>query len=348
MRRVQSIILRPLAAIYGLITSLRNLAFDNGWLKSFEFTLPVVVVGNLKVGGTGKTPMVEYITNALKKKEYKVGIISRGYKRKTKGFLLADESSNAKTIGDEPYQYYRKWGNEVAVAVGEDRAYAIPHLLYEKPETNLIVLDDAYQHRRVQPSMLILLTEYSHPFYKDYILPAGLLRESRQYAQRADAIVVTKCPGSVDTIKLQEMTAAIQQYAPDSPVYFTTVNYASLVSFFDGSNTDLAGKTFIVITGIANPKPMIQHLESIGTVAKHLDYPDHHDYKEKDVHKMVSLLKSNKDAILITTEKDAVKLRAFETALGNCDCYYLPIEVKFLDREEEFLDQLQKSVVLSD
>ncbi len=348
MRRVQSIILRPLAALYGLVTSLRNLAFDKGWLKSFEFTLPIVVVGNLKVGGTGKTPMVEYITNALKKRGYQVGIISRGYKRKTKGFWLADDASNAKTIGDEPYQYYRKWGNEVAVAVGEDRAFAIPHLLYDKPETNFIVLDDAYQHRRVRPSMSILLTEYSRAFYDDYILPAGLLRESRQYASRAQAIIVTKCPSQVDTIRQQEMIAAIQQYAPHSPVYFTTVKYAALAGIFDKSKPETTAKKFIVVTGIANAEPMIKHLNNLGGISTHLDFPDHHDYKQKDVKKMVNLLKSNEDAILVTTEKDAVKLRAFETELGSCPCYYLPIEISFLDREAEFLDQLQKSAVLSD
>lgn len=348
MRSILSIILRPLAALYGLVTSVRNLAFDKGWLKSFEFTLPIIVVGNLKVGGTGKTPMVEYITNALRKQGYQVGIISRGYKRKTKGFLLADDSSNAKTIGDEPYQYYRKWGDEVAVAVGEDRAYAIPHLLYEKPETNLIVLDDAYQHRRVRPSMSILLTEYSQAFYYDHILPAGLLRESRKYAARADAIIITKCPSRVNPDKQRQMTAYVQQYAPHPPVYFTTVKYGGLVGIFNGSKPDAIARKFIAVTGIANAQPMIQHLNTLGAVSNHLNFPDHHDYQDKDVKRVTSLFESNKDAILVTTEKDAVKLRAFETDLGSFECYFLPIEISFLDREDEFLDQLQKSAVLSD
>lgn len=348
MQSVLSFILRPVAWIYGLITSMRNQAYEKGWLKSFEFTLPVIVVGNLKVGGTGKTPMVEYITRALKSRGHNVGIISRGYKRKTKGFILADVDATAKTIGDEPYQYYRKWGDEVAVAVCEDRAFAIPHLLYEKPETNVLVLDDAFQHQRVKPQWSVMLTEFSRPFYHDFILPAGLLRESRKYTKRADAVVVTKCPSNVSKSVQFDIKKAVQQYSPGCPVYFTTVNYSNLVGLFNDAVASSDIKKYVVITGIANARPMIDYLKTKGEVVEHLEYPDHYDYTTKDIAKITTLLKSNEGSVLVTTEKDAVKLRSYERHFDNLDCYYLPIVVEFLEGENEFLDQLEKSIVLSD
>ncbi len=343
MRVVQSILLRPFAAIYHLVTALRNTAYDKGWLRSFGYTLPVISVGNLKVGGTGKTPMVEYITNALLELGSKPAIVSRGYKRKSRGYVLADEQSTARSIGDEPFQYYRKWLDKVVVVVAEDRSLAIPQLLYDKPKTDCIVLDDAFQHRRVRPEMNIVLTEFGRPFYEDFILPAGLLRESREGAKRADVIIVTKCPEGLHEHDIKSLKKGISQYTNTAPVYFTTVNYGRWQPLIGEHQVERRSKA-VLVTGIASADSLTAHLKDQLIISKHFDFQDHHNYSSADIKSIVKHLSRDDDTMLVTTEKDAVKLSAFENELKDHSCAFVPIEVKFLVGEDEFIDQLEKTI----
>ncbi|HWA32656.1 MAG TPA: tetraacyldisaccharide 4'-kinase, partial [Cyclobacteriaceae bacterium] len=210
--KIVRLLLYPFAALYNLATTVRNYLYDIGHKPSFEFDTPVIAIGNLNVGGSGKTPMVEYLVSLLKE-HYKVATLSRGYRRETKGYRIATESDTVRQIGDEPMQLFRKFGKEVNVVVGEDRVLAIPNILQEFPETNVIVLDDALQHRSVRARLSILVTDCAHPFYDDFVLPFGRLRESRRGAKRSDIIVVSKCPGDIVYEKRRAMTQSIQRYA---------------------------------------------------------------------------------------------------------------------------------------
>jgi tetraacyldisaccharide 4'-kinase len=220
------ILLFPITIIYWMVTALRNHLFDINYSRSFQFEPHVINIGNLSVGGSGKTPTVEYLIRLLKDK-YVLATLSRGYRRTTKGFRLADQNDNYLSIGDEPFQYYSKFGHQVSVAVGEDRALAIPSILLERDNTQVILLDDAYQHRTVKPDLNILLTEFKKPFTSDYVLPSGRLRESRNGARRADIVLVTKCPEYVDASVQERLAQEIRKYSgPEVPVFFTRIRSA--------------------------------------------------------------------------------------------------------------------------
>ncbi|MCL4162822.1 UNVERIFIED_CONTAM: hypothetical protein GTU68_021639, partial [Idotea baltica] len=199
--------------------------YDNGSKASMDFDRFVISVGNLTVGGTGKTPFVELLIRALESK-YNIAVLSRGYKRKTKGFRLANENDNASSLGDEPFQYYVKYGKKSMVVVGEDRALAIQKIISHNPPNEIVILDDAYQHRRVKPQLNILLNDFNRPFYKDYVLPAGRLRESRKHANRADIIIVTKCPKGLNSMEMEGIERQIKRYSqPQVPIFFTGIKY---------------------------------------------------------------------------------------------------------------------------
>lgn len=337
------LLLWPFAALYGGITSLRNTAYDHGWFASRKFNLPVIAVGNLTVGGTGKTPHVEYLLRLLK--TYSIATLSRGYKRSTRGFILADINATAATIGDEPYQYHSDFP-EVQVAVCEDRVAGVEQLLKLTPAPDVILLDDAMQHRAIQPSLNLLLTDYNRLFFKDQLLPAGLLRESKYGASRADAIIVSKCPPGMHVAEMESIKSRIKKYSkPEVPVYFTGFRYSQLVPI---GNAREINKRVILLTGIANAKPLKAYLkEHQFKILNHLEYPDHYSYTVQDLEKLRDVSREQKnDTIIVTTRKDAVKLMDGELKKYSLQLplFYIPIEVYFLKDGDAFNDLILQHV----
>ncbi|WP_298536187.1 tetraacyldisaccharide 4'-kinase [uncultured Algibacter sp.] len=308
-------ILFPIVPVYFLVTWLRNKLYDAGIKASKSYNFPVVCVGNLSVGGTGKTPMIEYLINLLKD-EYKLATLSRGYKRKTKGFVLANEVSSVDSIGDEPFQFYSKFKGNVLVAVDSNRQHGIKCLQDSEPD--LILLDDAFQHRKVKAGLNILLTTYNKPYYKDIVLPTGDLREPRSGADRANIIVVTKCPNNLSDTDKSEIVKCIKPKNFQS-VFFSSIAYSERL--FSVKETKLLSEIadFTLVTGIANASPLLQFLKKKQLKFEHLNFKDHHHFSRKDIDAL-----KNKDLIL-TTEKDFVRLKQYDIIKDKL--FYLPITV---------------------
>lgn len=330
MVKYLKLLLWPFSLLYGAVTGFRNFLYNKSILSATAFDLPVIAVGNLTVGGTGKTPHVAYLLRLLQK--YKLATLSRGYKRQTTGFILADSTSTAQQLGDEPYQYHQDFA-DVAVAVCEKRVEGVQRLKQLKPKTEVVILDDAMQHRAIKPSLMIMLTDYQRPFFKDFILPAGLLRESRDGAKRADAVVVSKCPAQLSETAIAKYTSSIRKYTkPGTPVFFSTFKYGNPVRI--GATTEVTKKV-ILLTGIANPKPIQDYLRQAGyELVKSFTFQDHHHYTTQDlleVKDFTAKYKSNEISI-ITTSKDAVKLAATTliSVTESLPLFYLPIEVSFI------------------
>lgn len=317
----------PLSWLYGLIVFVRNKLYDWQILKSQEFEIPVICVGNITVGGTGKTPHVEYLIRQYGQK-YNLAVLSRGYGRKTKGFRYVNVADSAQLVGDEPLQMKQKFP-ELTFAVDEKRVRGIQRL--QEKGCNLIVLDDALQHRAVTPQKAIVLLEYSRLPYKDSYLPSGNLREGRYALKRADCVLVTKCP---DTLTEQEKQKIIQRNAIKTPCYFTHFAYGAIRSYQEEQlQSELENQTVLLLTGIANPKPLVQYLEEKVAKVHSLCYPDHYDFTEKDLQKIKQQFMQMKaqSKIILTTEKDKVKLLpllASQPELSNW-FYYIPIQVVF-------------------
>jgi len=340
----RAIVLYPLTLIYTLITTFRNHLFNINYTRSFNYDIMTINVGNLSVGGTGKTPMVEYLIRLLKK-QYSVATLSRGYKRKSKGFLIASNMSLVKDLGDEPYQFYTKFKNDITVAVGENRSLAIPRILMEHPETQVILLDDAYQHRNVTPDFNLLLTQYTSPFYKDFVLPSGYLRETRKGAKRADAVIITKCPTDLSVTSKEEIMEEVKPYVfSNTPIYFSSIMYGIPRAFSEGYK--FGGKV-ILFAGLANIKPLKEYVSSSFNLVETVSYSDHYNYKMNDLVALINKAKHCK-AQLITTEKDMVKIRSnqlFSTS-EKVGLFYLPISVQFLFQEEEKFNSLIKEAIV--
>jgi tetraacyldisaccharide 4'-kinase len=321
-----SIILAPFSWLYGAITCLRNFLYDVGLKKSYSFDQAVIAVGNLNVGGTGKTPMIEYLVRLLSG-QYSVAILSRGYGRRTKGFRLADGSDDASTIGDEPFQFYEKFKGKVEVVVCENRVDGINQLIALKKSIQVILLDDAFQHRRVKPLHSILLTDFSKPFFNDFILPKGRLRESRNGSSRADVVVVTKCKPM--TVEMESgYKKEIQTYAGHKSIFFAAIGYNKPVSLADTS----LGKDLVLVTGLANSNPLVEHVSEKINLCFHFQFDDHHEYTLKEVED-IQQKASAMNASILTTEKDFVKLaKRVDKKLW----FYLPIETQFLNNGSEF------------
>ncbi len=316
--------------------------------KSVSFEIPVISVGNLSTGGSGKTPHVEYIIRLLKD-HYQTGILSRGYRRKSKGYFLLDEFSTVKDGGDEPVQIKKKFP-DVSVAVCEERAIAIPIMLLDNPELQVIVLDDAFQHRQVQPGLSILLTNYAKPFYEDHLLPMGNLREPVSGVARADVIVVTKCPTDLSSENKQKRTKELQHH-PNQRVFFSYIKYAAPYSLFNLNKKLVLQRDDAVylFTAIADHQPLLQHLQGVVGEVLIKTYPDHYYFSASDLKKLqsnFSKLNGTRN-FLLTTEKDAARLISFKEYLVNqqLEIFCMPLEVKFFE-EEEF-DQLIYSFVQS-
>ena len=318
-------LLFPFAILYGWITDFRNFLYDKDILKSYQFDLPVIAVGNLNVGGTGKTPQIEYLIRLLSHK-YKVATLSRGYKRQSKGFILADETSNAKTIGDEPFQFFKKFP-EIYVAVDANRKNGIEELLSLSNKPEVILLDDAFQHRKVKAGFYILLTAYDDLYCDDFMLPTGLLRESRNGSKRADIIIVTKCPKNLSEIAQIDIKKKLKF---GKEVFFSFIDYDEKI-YSSHQILDLKAITNqqkLLIAGIAKPEPFFNYLKDDNTMI--LQFSDHHFFDEKDVQTIEAKAKNR---IIITTEKDYVRL---QDKLNNEHLYHLPITSSFIADQNNF------------
>lgn len=322
-------LLLPFALIYWLVTYLRNFFYDKGFFKSKSFTIPVIAVGNLSVGGTGKSPQIEYLIRLLSDK-YQVATLSRGYKRSTKGFVLADKNATAKTLGDEPFQFYTKYPKTI-VAVDENRAEGIEKLLNLDVKPDVILLDDAFQHRKVKAGFYILLTAYDDLFCDDFILPFGNLREPSFGKKRADMIIVTKCPKDIDELAQQHIKAKLKV---SQPVYFTSIVYNDCL--YSESEQILVQNSKkeqkLVVAGIAKPKPFFDFLEA--KAEETMVFSDHHNFDEKEINSIVNKAKNYK---IITTEKDFVRLKGL---LPKAQLFYLPIQSQFLNAANDFDDKI--------
>jgi tetraacyldisaccharide 4'-kinase len=330
---VLRVLLSPFALIYGIIISLINFSYDIGLLKSSRFSIPVIGVGNLSIGGAGKTPHIEYLIDLLK--DYiNVATLSRGYKRETSGFRLVQYHDTALTVGDEPLQYRRKY-KDIVVAVSESRAYAIPQIIQNYPETQTILLDDAFQHRSVQPGLNIMLTAYDMLFTDDYLLPAGRLREWRSGYKRADIIIVSKCPPDLDENTKNAIKHKINP-TKGQHVYFSCYQYDHPYNFFNREQKILLDESLsiILLSAIANTEYLLKYLEQHVQSINEIEYEDHHIFDRHDIEKIskvFSNLESNRKLIL-TTEKDAMRLDLHRDLLEkmNIPIYVLPLKVKFL------------------
>jgi tetraacyldisaccharide 4'-kinase len=317
-------LLFPLGVVYWLVTFIRNWLYDLGVFTSKSYDLPVIAIGNLSAGGTGKTPQTEYIIRLLKD-TYKIAVLSRGYKRSTKGFVLANDVVTASQLGDESYQMYSKFP-EISVAVCEDRQTGIDNLI-SNSNPDVILLDDAFQHRKVKAGFYILLTAYDELFSDDYILPFGNLRESAIGKKRADVVVVTKCPQNITEKNKDEVKLKLNV---NVPVFFTSIDYDSDVFSAENSISvsDIISKEKIIVAGIAKPKYFIDYLNS-GT-DKVMIYPDHHNFSEAEILEISEL---SKDKIIVTTEKDFMRLNG---KINSSNLFYLPIQSKFISDKQQF------------
>jgi len=362
------ILLFPFSLVYALIVTIRNWLFDKGILRSSAFSLPIICVGNLAVGGTGKSPMVEWLIRLLKD-QYPIAVLSRGYKRKTRGYALANASTTALDIGDEPMQFHSKFP-DVTIAVGEERIVAIPQLLHDRPATQAIILDDAFQHRTVRAGLNVLLTDYSNLFTRDWWLPSGDLRDAPSSSRRAGIIVVTKCPAELSE---EGRRAIVTEIGPreHQQVFFSTIRYGQPYHIMQGMTTNAAverkgtvsaagnegamaameqareakpAQTTVIddtmevllVTGIANPAPLKQWLDQHSRTYYEIAYGDHHIFTIDDLQSITRRFGSiqAEKKIILTTEKDAVRLIKFRQELEGLPFYVLPIAPGFLFGDE--------------
>lgn len=345
--------LYPVSWIYGGVVTLRNKLFDWGTLRSKSFNVPVICIGNLAVGGTGKTPHTEYLIKLLHQ-EFNVAVLSRGYKRHTKGYLLATPKSTAKTIGDEPYQIHTKFPS-VTLAVDENRCHGIEQLLALKdPAIELVLLDDAFQHRYVKPGLSILLTDFHRLFCDDTYLPAGRLRESVEGKNRAQIVIVTKCPEDIKPIDFNIITKRLNLY-PYQQLFFSSFRYGDLKAVFASSEqnaesyrkevplSELCDTDVLLVTGIVSPAPIIERLGDCTKHIESLSFNDHHDFSQRDIQLIKERFKKLKGEkrIIITTEKDATRMIHHPSLSEELKpfIYALPIEIEILQNQQDKFNQ---------
>ena len=346
----QAVLLSPFTLLYAIGLMLRNLLYDLRILRSVSYDVPIIVVGNLSVGGTGKTPHVEFLIQLLRP-YLSVATLSRGYKRKSKGYLAVAPNMSVKEVGDEPLQFKRKF-RDVFVTVSENRAFAIPKLMMHSPDTQVVLMDDGFQHRALTPNYSVLLTSHNNLFTKDFLLPSGLLREWRSGYKRANSIVVTKTP---DDITREEADKIITEIKPESDqkVYFSYYNYGAPYYFFNGNEVIDLDDTFdvILIAALANNDYLVEYLDKTVNFARILDFQDHHLFTKNDVanlNKQFQALES-KRKIILTTEKDAVRLEEHRDYIleNQLPIFILPIEVDFRFGERKGFENEIKQFLLN-
>lgn len=326
-------LLFPFSLLYGGITALRNLLYDKDLLKSKTYNLPIICVGNLSTGGTGKSPMIEFLISFLKD-DHKIAVLSRGYKRKTSGFRYVLLKSAVEEVGDEPLQFKQKFP-QITVAVCEDRQTGIEKL---QKSAEVILLDDAFQHRKVKASLNILLTSFDHLYSSDCMLPAGNLREPKFGADRAQIIVVTKCPEDIDRAKMEEIKRKLKP-KPYQEIYFSKIGYSSQIKN-EAESKELAylkNRKFLLVTGIANPKPLIEFLKSKGLSFETKSFPDHHNFSNSEMEQL------QLHKLILTTEKDFMRLQPLAV---KTEIYYLPIKTILLNNaESQFRNRINESLL---
>lgn len=332
MKLIKKILFWKLSIQFSLVTSIRNFIYNIGVIKSRQFNLPIISVGNLVLGGSGKTPTIEYLIRLLSK-NYKIAVLSRGYGRKSNGFIIADSNSDTNLIGDEPMQYYRKFKN-IIVSVDSNRVRGVNKLIKLNSKPEIILLDDAYQHRRVKPGMSILLTKFNDLYSDDNIFPLGNLRESKSNANRADIIIVTKCDKNISKDQKRHIIQKLN-IGDNQKIYFSSIKYSKML--YDKESSKLLSEfkniKFTLVTGIANSSHMLNYLKDNDFNFNHLSFKDHHNYSDSDISNI------NNNEIVITTEKDYVKLYSRVTT----KLFYLPIEF-LIHNEEEFNNQILNSI----
>lgn len=351
--KIWQFLLYPFSLIYGGITTIRNYLYDQGYKKSQSFPILSINVGNLTVGGTGKSPHIEFLIEHFKS-SHKIATLSRGYGRQSKGFMIAPEVSSASEIGDEPFQFFLKYHPEVLVSVGEKRALAIPQIMAQAPQVNLLLLDDAFQHRPVQAWINILLSDYNRPFYKDLPFPAGMLREARIGAQRADLLIVSKCPQDLSKDEKKGIEKQLKKYLKEScPVFFSGIKYAppkrALPETSNQPGPGFEKKTEVILfSGIARPELLQNYVKNTFTLKKNFVFGDHYLYQESDIQKITHSWQESEspNRVILTTEKDYARLvhTTFHSFLKDYPVYYLPIKVYFLESDQEFLNVLLKKM----
>ena len=347
-------IMTPFSYIYGAVMGVRNFLYNLGVLKTHKFDVPVVSVGNITVGGTGKTPHVEFLIEALCSR-YKIGVLSRGYKRTSKGFVLANDILSPKDLGDEPYQIYRKYGNIVTLAVCEDRATGIREMLKVDPSITLFLLDDAYQHRRVTPKVSIALVDFNRPPFRDRLLPLGRLREPLRALLRSDMVIVTKCPRDMKPVDYRVMVSGLDLY-PANDLFFSEFRYADPLPVFPLRNPRLHSLSLLsqrdsvlCVTGIAQPKTFVKYIRAYQPNVKVMRFADHHYFSRKDFAyiKDYFMKMQGEKKYILTTEKDSVRILNnpyFPPELREY-IYYIPIKVQFLPYEnKDFVSRLMKLI----
>jgi len=349
MAKTRSIFLYPFSLLYGFFTGLRNFLYDAEIIKSREFLIPVICVGNLSAGGTGKTPHTEYLIEILQK-SFKVAVLSRGYRRKSSGFMIADPNSTVSDIGDEPLQVSRKYP-VIRVAVDRNRVHGVGEIMKACPETSVIILDDGYQHRRITPGLSILLSDFDNLMINDHILPYGNLRESSHNMNRADIILITKSPENISPIQRRLIVRDINK-KPYQNLYFTSVSYGEPQPLFENEgktqapflSDNTSDKGFVLVTGIAIPGPLAEYLGTRADEIIHLSFGDHHNFTRNDTEKILNTYNALKAPLkyVITTEKDSVRLREFTNIAEpfRSAFYYIPIRIWFLNDDKNEFDNL--------
>ncbi len=327
----------PISLLYNFITSIRNGLYRFGILKSFQSGTPTVCVGNLSTGGTGKSPHIEWLIDKLKD-DLNLAVLSRGYGRKSKGYKIATLESTAEEVGDEPMQFKQKHPN-IHIAVDENRVRGIQKLI-QKHKPDLILLDDAYQHRRVDSGFKVLLTEYQKPFFKDFVLGAGNLRENRFGASRSDIVIVTKCPSELEDEKKTYFKKKIKFYTK-SPVVFSQVNYEALKSLWGKVESESHYQHVIALTGIAKPDMFVSKVKKVAGKVQHHKFPDHYSFKLTDMEELRSSfnLIDSPSKVIITTEKDAMRLKAFKDVLHDLPIFYWPISISMSKSDGDIFDE---------
>jgi tetraacyldisaccharide 4'-kinase len=327
--------LNPFGALYGLIVKFRNKCYDKGWFKSSETPKFSICVGNLSVGGTGKTPMIEYLIELLLKEEENIAVLSRGYKRTSKGFLELKDDITVLEGGDEPFQIARKF-KKVKVFVDENRVEGVNLILDTYPQTNVFLLDDAFQHRKIKANLNILLTRFDKLYVDDYYLPAGYLRDHKSRAKDADVVIVTKCPAGFNNADKKAIEQKLKLNS-NQQLFFSGLTYNTPKLLFENSKpVHFEKSNCILVTGIAHPEPFINYLSEKHNVLEHYSYADHYGFKFSDIAQWKNELLGYENPIIITTEKDAVRLLDFKKELAGINVFFIPVKMKFIDDKNKF------------